>query len=385
MPFPSSSAGIYIHLPFCRRKCPYCDFYSEVGTERHRRRFLAALHQELILRADRDLAADSIYFGGGTPSLFAPAQIGGLIEGIAKLFHLSTDSEITLEANPGTVTRNTLEGYRAAGVNRLNLGIQSFNDRNLALLGRIHDARAARRALAAARAAGFDDIGIDLIYGLPGQAPENWQADLQAVLEAAPAHLSGYMLTYAPGTPLEADRIAGRIRPLPEAAVADLFDITVQVLTENGFVHYEIANFARAGNPPAWSRHNRKYWNQAPYLGFGPGAHSYDGRVRRWNDADLGTYLQALENGHRPPGGEETLTREQQMIEAVFLGLRQTAGMDIEEFETRFEVQFETLFGPALADPVGAGLAVLGKGSCRLTRKGLLVADAVAARLATCC
>jgi oxygen-independent coproporphyrinogen-3 oxidase len=277
-----------------------------------------------------------------------------------------------------------LQGFRAAGINRLNLGIQSFNDRNLVFLGRIHDAATARRALTAARAAGFENIGLDLIYGLPGQEPANWRADLHAALETAPSHLSGYMLTYAPGTPLEADRIAGRIRPLSEAAVADLFDITVDVLTENGFVHYEIANFARAGNPPAWSRHNRKYWNQAPYLGFGPGAHSYDGRVRYWNDADLDAYRQALESGHPPPGGEEILTREQRMIEALFLGLRQTAGIDIQEFETRFAVQFVELFGPALTDLAGMGLATLEKGFCRLTRSGLLVADAAAARLAAC-
>ncbi|RLB96040.1 MAG: hypothetical protein DRH76_07275, partial [Deltaproteobacteria bacterium] len=168
---PSPPAGIYIHLPFCLRKCLYCDFYSEVGTEERRRCFLAALRQELLLRADRGLAADSLYFGGGTPSLFAPTQLGGLIDGIGASFHLSGDSEITLEANPGTVTRSTLQGFRAAGVNRLNLGIQSFNDQNLAFLGRVHDARAARRAMDNARAAGFEDIGLDLIYGLPGQDP----------------------------------------------------------------------------------------------------------------------------------------------------------------------------------------------------------------------
>jgi oxygen-independent coproporphyrinogen III oxidase len=380
-----SPAGLYLHLPFCLRKCPYCDFYSEVATADRRRSFLTALQRELILRAAPSLAADSLYFGGGTPSLFAPAQIGSLIDGARASFRLSPDSEITLEANPGTVTRDRLQGFRAAGVNRLNLGIQSFNDRNLAFLGRIHDARAARRAVAAARAARFEDIGLDLIYGLPGQGPADWHADLQAALAAAPNHISCYMLTYAPGTPLEAARISGQIDPLPDAAVADLFDITVDVLAANGFVHYEIANFARAGNPPAWSRHNRKYWNRAPYLGFGPGAHSYDGGTRRWNTPDLDAYLRALESSRRPPGGEEILTREQRMIEAVFLGLRQIAGIDMQKFEACFGIAFETLFGPVLADLAEAGLATREQGSYRLTRKGLLVADAVAARLAACC
>lgn len=379
-------AGIYLHLPFCLRKCRYCDFYSEVATAVRRTAFLAALHQELALRADRNLSADSLYFGGGTPSLFAPAQIGGLIDRIGASFHLSGDSEITLEANPGTVTGETLQGFRGAGVNRLNLGIQSFNDRNLVFLGRRHDARAARRSVAAARAAGFEDIGLDLIYGLPGQTPTAWWDDLEAALAAAPTHLSCYMLTYAPGTPLDAARIAGRIDPLPDAAVAELFQLTARLLTENGFVHYEIANFARAADPPSWSRHNRKYWNQAPYLGFGPGAHSYDGGHRRsWNRADLDAYGQALESGGLPPGGEEILTREQQMIEAVFLGLRQIAGIDVQKFEARFGVEFETLFGPALVDLAEAELAVREQKFWRLTPKGLLLADAAAARLAACC
>jgi oxygen-independent coproporphyrinogen-3 oxidase len=377
-------AGIYIHLPFCLRKCPYCDFYSEVGTEERRRSFLVALHQELALRADRNLDADSLYFGGGTPSQFAPVHICAIIDRVSALFHLSQDSEITLEANPGTVTREALEGYRAAGVNRINLGAQSFNDENLSFLGRIHDARDARRAIAAARRAGFTDLGLDLIYGLPGQTRQQWQADLEAALAAAPAHLSCYMLTYAPGTPLDEARAAERIRPLPEEAVAGLFELTVETLTASGFVHYEVSNFARGGSPPAWSRHNRKYWNGAPYFGFGPAAHSFDGSRRSWNKPDLDAYCKALDRGYPPPGGREVLTREQRMTEAVFLGLRQTEGIDIGDFQVRFAVDAEQLFDRAMADLVDEGLAATDGRRFWLTRRGLLVADAAALRLASC-
>jgi oxygen-independent coproporphyrinogen-3 oxidase len=382
---PPPPAGVYIHLPFCRRKCPYCDFYSKVAPPERRTAFLAALHREMALRAGRSMAADSLYFGGGTPSLFAAEQIAGLIDRARVLFGLSAEAEITLEANPGTVDREKLEGFRAAGVNRLNLGVQSFNDANLTFLGRIHDAGEARRAVDDARAAGFEDIGLDLIYALPGQRPKAWQADLETALAAAPTHLSCYMLTYAAGTPLDQARAAGRIRPLPEASAAELFERTAELLAARGFVHYEISNFARTGDPPAWSRHNRKYWNRAPYLGFGPAAHAFDGTRRRsWNDADLDGYLDALNRDRLPPGGEEILTREQQMTEAVFLGLRQIEGIDIQLFDERFGLKFKDLFGRTTADLVNAGLAIVDARNCRLTRRGLLMADAAAARLAGC-
>ena len=379
-----TAAGIYVHLPFCRRKCPYCDFYSTVGDAARRRGFVKALHREMALRAAPELAADSLYLGGGTPSLFTPELIAGIIGRARSDFGLTADAEITLEANPGTLSRQRLSAYRRAGVNRINIGGQSFDDRRLAFLGRIHSAAQVHRALDDARTAGFENIGIDLIYGLPGQSPAAWRTDLAAALAAAPAHLSCYMLTYAAGTPLAARRDRGALRPLDDAAVAALFETTAEVLTAGGFVHYEIANFARCADPPHWSRHNRKYWHRAPYLGFGPAAHSFDGTRRTWNAPLLDAYMQALSGGRRPPGGAERLTRDQHMIETIFLGLRQAAGIDIPAFEARFELQFMQLFGPEAAAMAEAGLATIDADRLRLTRSGWLVADAAAARLAAC-
>ncbi len=383
-PGTGGAAGIYVHLPFCRRKCPYCDFYSVTGDEARRRRFLAALARESRLRADPGLAPDTLYFGGGTPSLFGAEQIAALVARVATDFGLAAGAEITLEANPGTLGRGALEGYRRAGVNRINLGVQSLDDRHLAFLGRLHDAARARRAVALARGAGFEDIGLDLIYGLPGQDPAAWRAELAAALALEPTHLSCYMLTYAPGTALTARRDRGAFHPLDDRRIAVLFEITAETLTRAGFLHYEIANFARDGRPPRWSRHNRKYWNAVPYVGLGPSAHSFDGRRRSWNAADLDGYLEALAAGRRPPGEEEVLTREERMSEVLLLGLRQTAGLDLALFESRFAVDFGRLFGPLPAQLTEAGLARLEAGHLRLTRRGLLVADAVALHLARC-
>ncbi len=380
-----ASPGIYLHIPFCRRKCPYCDFYSETGPPERRTVYLAALEREMALRAATvHEPPDSLYFGGGTPSLLSPEQILALIERSRRFFGLAADAEITLEANPGTVGRETLEGLRAAGINRLNLGIQSFSDASLTFLGRIHSAAEACRSIDEARRAGFDDIGLDLIYGLPGQRPRDWRADLEVALAAAPVHLSCYMLTYAAGTPMDKDRLQGRIRPLPEEAVAGLFELTVETLTASGFVHYEVSNFACGGSPPAWSRHNRKYWNGGPYFGFGPAAHSFDGSRRSWNEPDLDAYQKALGQGRLPAGGREVLTREQRMTEAVFLGLRQSEGIDMGDFQTRFAVDAGQLFGRVMADLVDEGLAASDGRRFWLTRRGLLVADAAALRLAAC-
>ncbi len=379
-----NAAGIYIHLPFCRRKCPYCDFYSVPGNGSGRRAFLDALHRESALRAAPRLNPDTLYFGGGTPSLFTPWQIAGLIEMVRADFGLAAGAEITLEANPGTLRPENLIAYRRAGVNRLNLGVQSFDDRCLAFLGRIHDAAQSRQAIDQARAAGFENIGIDLIYALPGQTGNAWRSELAMALERTPAHLSCYILTYAPGTPLDDQRRQGRVRPLNDTQVAALFETTVETLIGAGFVHYEISNFALNGHPPLWSCHNRKYWNGSAYLGLGPAAHSFDGIHRNWNDADLDGYLDALIHGKRPPGGVESLTVEQRMSEALLLGLRQTEGIDTALFEARFAVDFERLFGPVLADLAESGLARTESGRLRLTRRGLLVADAVAVRMAGC-
>ncbi len=370
-------AGIYIHVPFCVRKCRYCDFYSTTDLSR-RRAFVDALIHEIEIAPDPG-PADSLYLGGGTPSVLDPSQIARIIAAVRARFVLRPDSEITLEANPGTADEKTLSDFKAAGVNRLNLGLQSFDDNNLTFLGRIHTARECVRVIEAARVAGFDNLGLDLIYGLPGQTSQNLLRDLEQAAAFHPEHLSCYLLTYEKGTALEKDRVAGAVLPLPESRAADLFTLTRERLGQLGYEQYEISNFARS--QAYRSRHNRKYWNFAPYIGLGPAAHSFMSPERYWNHRGLDKYLADLDRGRLPVAARETLDKSQQMIEALYLGLRQTRGIPVLDFKARFAVEFETLFQPVLTDPGLRELIEIREGFCRLTPEGMLVMDSIVARL----
>lgn len=339
--------------------------------------------EALIGETDRaepfDRPADTLYFGGGTPSLLSPGAVERIIVHATRRFALSSESEITLEVNPGTVSRKSLADFRRAGVNRLNIGIQSFQDTQLAFLGRIHTARQGREAIAAARAAGFDNIGLDLIYALPGQTEREWENDMAEAVAMAPEHLSCYILTYEPGTPLGRDREAGRVHPLADERVGALFGLTRTFLNAAGYAQYEIANFARSDHHR--SRHNIKYWRSGPYIGMGPAAHSFSSPHRWWNIADLNAYLHALARGRSPVAQRERLTREQRMIEAVYLGLRQTRGIDVDDFNARFGVDFFECF----AEPVDAlsreTMIQRTANRCALTPRGMVYLDSVAGRL----
>ena len=369
-------AGIYIHVPFCIRKCRYSDFYST--TELNRRAlFLKALAREIELAPDPG-SADSLYFGGGTPSLLDPEQIAAVISAARAAFAFTPDTEVTLEVNPGTVDRQILADFKAAGVNRLNLGIQSFDDHNLAFLGRIHTAEEAVFSIDAARAAGFENLGLDIIFGLPGQTPAALRRDLEKAVAFGPEHLSCYLLTFEQGTPLDRDREQGRLTPLPDSDAADLFLLNRERLEAAGYAQYEISNFARSTD--VRSRHNQKYWTFAPYIGLGPAAHSFQRPQRSWNHRVLGRYLADLEAGKRPVASQETLTADQQMIEAVYLGLRQTRGIRVSEFEKLFSVAFDTIFQPVLADPLMEKWLERDTDICRLTPQGMLVMDTVVGR-----
>ena len=366
-------AGIYIHVPFCVKRCRYCDFYSQTDLSLCGD-FVDALIHEIELAPDPG-PVDSLYFGGGTPSLLDPTQIERIILSVRARFAIGPDPEITLEANPGTVDEKRLPDFRAAGVNRLNLGIQSFDDDNLAFLGRIHTAAEASRAVDAARAAGFSNLGLDLIYGLPGQAATALQRDLEKAAAFNPEHLSCYLLTYAKGTLLDKQREQGAVVPLPENATADLFLLNRELLDRLGYAQYEISNFARSEKYR--SRHNCKYWTFASYIGLGPAAHSFLAPVRYWNHRDLGAYLADLGKGRLPIKARESLSADQQMIEAIYLGLRQTRGIPIADFNQRFSVEFTTLFEAVLSDPLLDKLLALDADFCRLTPEGMLVMDTV--------
>ena len=285
-------AGIYIHVPFCVKKCRYCDFYSITDLSL-RRDFTNALISEIKMAPDPG-PADSLYFGGGTPSVLDTVEIERIVAAVLERFSFNPDSEITLEANPGTVDEKKLPGFKAAGINRLNLGIQSFNKEALAFLGRIHTTEESTRAVEAARAAGFDNLGLDLIYGLPGQTAKDLQRDLEKAAAFNPEHLSCYLLTYEKGTLLDKDREKGLVLPLPESRAADLFSLTRDLLDHLGYEQYEISNFARSERYR--SRHNRKYWTFAPYIGLGPAAHGFVNNHRYGNIPDVERDIELVYN-----------------------------------------------------------------------------------------
>ena len=375
--------GIYIHVPFCQRKCIYCDFYSVTDLSL-KPGFLEALSSEISAADPGLLAFDTIYIGGGTPSVLEPEEVKTIIEGLFSKLRFEPPVEVTLEVNPGTVDVENLQGFRSAGVNRLNVGVQSFHEKNLETLGRIHSAAQAHAALASARRAGFAAVGLDLMYGLPGQSLPGWLEDLESALAHEPEHIACYMLTVEPATPLAEEQRLGRFQPAPEGAAADLFLATSEFLTARGFLHYEISNFARCGAGGAaarTSRHNTKYWAHAAYLGFGPAAHSFLPPKRFWNAGDVKGYVAAVKRGGRAACGEETLTREQEMMELTMLGLRTAAGIDLQDFKARFGADFMQMHGEAVAELQSHGLLRLEDGRCAPSLRGMLCINTITAAL----
>jgi len=372
----TSPAGLYIHIPFCIRKCHYCDFYS-ITDHSIVKEFVDALILEMEMYSEVELLFDTLYIGGGTPSILKSAEIDRIIEKAFSLFQITPDPEITIEVNPGTVTAESLKSFRQSGINRVNIGIQSFQDGNLKFLGRIHSAEEGETAIKWAQNAGFENIGLDLISGLPGQTVKSWLFDLETALRFEPEHLSCYMLTYENGTPLYNDLKNGRIKPISESLAASLFGSTGDFLENRGYIHYEISNFARSEEKI--SLHNTKYWAFAPYIGLGPSAHSFYGTMRSWNRRNVSSYIKNVEAGIPPVEIKEDLTREQQIIEAVFLGLRQNCGINIGYFNKYFNVRFEDIFSDTISNLTKKELVVIRDDRCALTRKGMVLLDSICA------
>jgi oxygen-independent coproporphyrinogen-3 oxidase len=318
--------GLYVHVPFCKGKCPYCDFHSVHAPERVPV-FLENLGRESELWTGAMGPFDSLYIGGGTPSALSPQQLTGLLSSIRRQHNFKAETEVTVELNPADVDAGLLASLRQAGVNRLSLGVQSFDDDELRLLGRRHDGAGARRAIETIREAGFAALGMDLIHGLPGSDLRRWSKNLEQALGFHPEHLSCYALTVAPDTPFGRMQREGTLVIPDENTNAALFLETSRILAEAGYDHYEVSNFAR--NPKLRSRHNQKYWRRVAYLGLGPAAHSYDGRKRWWNLRDLGAYDRALSAGRRPVEDFEEIDPEQARLEELSLGMRTSDGVDL--------------------------------------------------------
>jgi len=373
-------ASLYVHIPYCAAKCPYCDFNSYAVSRWPEERYTAALIAEIGARAGEPpwtgAAVETVFFGGGTPSLFAPATIGRVLDAVAARFRLAPEVEVTLEANPGSVERGRLADLRAAGVNRLSLGIQSFQDSLLTTLGRVHDADDGRAAIAAARAAGFDNLSLDLIFAVPGQSRAALAADLAELLGHEPAHVSLYSLTYEPQTPFHAWRARGQLVPLDEEDELWMYQHVRAACADAGYAQYEISNFARPGRA---ARHNRGYWQGRDYLGVGAGAHSYAGTPawgRRWSNERLPErYIAAVAAGDAVADAE-TLSFETAAGEFMFLGLRELAGVDPAAFRARFGRALETVH-PEVARHLADGLLEARAGRLALSKRGLVVADAI--------
>jgi len=366
--------GLYIHIPFCVRKCAYCGFYS-VTDRSLIPDYLAALRREMALYREWAASFDTLYIGGGTPSVLPTEELEELITGIHGTFAISIDAEITVETNPADIDSGLLTALCHAGVNRLNIGIQSFDDGILAFLGRRHDQEQAVAAVKAARSAGIENIGIDLIYGIPGQDVDAWLATLRKAVALNPDHLSCYQLTLEEGTPLAKQFRRGEVVLPDDSLQADFFCNTSDFLEDNGYVHYEISNFARPGRE---SRHNRKYWNHAPYLGLGPAAHSFSGRERRWNRRAVNTYIDDLASGRTPVESTEILSDEQLRLEALFLGFRTRRGICLQTFKIRYGQDLLTDKRDWIERLSGEGLVEIRDGFLRPTRAGMAVADSLA-------
>ena len=375
-PRPLEGTGLYLHIPFCLRKCPYCDFFSLPAEPA----LLATYPDLLIAQLERESRMQrwqgpfsTVFFGGGTPSLLQPEAIGRILEQADRLFGLTSRVEITLEANPGTVSEDSLNGYRAAGVNRLSFGVQSLNDAFLKRLGRIHTAAEACNAVHWARKAGFENLSCDLIFALPHQSPQAALADLKALLRLDPQHLSCYGLGIEPDTPFARQLSNGDLLPASDDVYAETFCQLHMQLANAGFEHYEISNYARPGQR---CLHNLNTWQRQPYLGLGPGAHSFcagEWGERRSVPPDLQAYITTVTAGLDPTVSLETFDRRGAMEETAYLGLRCTEGVNDAAFFQRFGTRFADAFPQAIAR-CGEHLT-LQQGHWRLDLQGWLLFD----------
>lgn len=372
-----------MHIPFCFKKCLYCDFNSYHGKEHLFEAYVETLKAEIRRASDRypDIYISTIFFGGGTPTLLSFKQLISILDEIRTHFHMDSHAEITTEANPGTVSRESLHILHDAGFNRLGLGIQSLNDHELALLGRIHSSEEAIKAFDSAREAGFRNISVDLMYGIPGQTPKTWRRTLEGILNLQPEHVSLYSLTIEEGTPFHAMQVEGALSLPGEDIEADMYEEAIRILTGTGFSHYEISNFSRPGFE---CRHNITYWQNEPYLGLGAGASSYIEGIRSTNISAIEEYIDNVRSNKSVAGMEEKLQGHAAMGETVFLGLRMLEGLDMNRFTERYGISPEYAFPEQISNLLDGKLIEKTGSHIRLTHKGLLFANEVFAEFVNC-
>ncbi|MFN0088146.1 MAG: radical SAM family heme chaperone HemW [Blastocatellia bacterium] len=374
----NDSAGIYLHIPFCETRCHYCNFATGGYESEVARRYVEALTREIGGAAGAGQSSmarvDTIYFGGGTPTTLTIAQLSGLIDRCREKFEVAPEAEITAEANPGTIGREYLESLRGIGVNRLSFGVQSFDDGELRMIGRSHSAEEAREAVRLARAAGFRNVSIDLIAGLPEQSRDVWRRNLAEAFALEPDHLSVYLLELYKDAPLLHRIDRGELRAIDDDATVEMYFTLKDEAERRGFDHYEISNWARPGFE---SRHNLKYWTGAPYLAFGISAAGYDGRARWSNTRNIHEYLEKVEGGQSPVAERIELDDEDRQSESLFLGLRLKNGVDLIEHHRRFGVKVIERYGGELARLREAGLIELTEERMKISRAGTVLANEV--------
>jgi oxygen-independent coproporphyrinogen-3 oxidase len=381
-------AGVYLHIPFCRSRCSYCDFATGMYEGELADRYVNSLIKEITNwnEIDGQALVDTIYFGGGTPSLLTPSQVERILTAVHERFQIINGAEVTIELNPGdggtsvASKQETMREFRRVGINRASFGAQTFDDRELKQLGRTHSAADIPATFQQLRAAGFENISFDLIAGLPNQTLSGWQRNLEEALKLRPDHLSLYLLDLHEGTPL-ADQIRSGMRPRPDDDLAgEMYQLMVDEVSSAGYQHYEISNFCQPGFE---SRHNTKYWIGAPYYGFGCSAHSYDGHRRRWaNQRDVAKYVDLIEQAQTAIVERTDLNEEDARSESIFLGMRLMRGLDLADYRTRFGSDLRDEYDSDLDRLVDAGLIEIDEGLLRLTERGALLSNEVFAALA---
>ncbi len=365
--------GIYIHFPFCVHKCSYCDFYSieELGRNGD---FVFAVLKEIELfftKYGKRPECNSLFLGGGTPSLLTVEQISSIIEKLEVYVDFTADAEMTAECNPGSTLEEKLNGFRDAGINRVSIGVQSFNKNELYFLERIHNEDEAERAIEKACAAGFDNLSLDLIYSIPGQTMQSWQHTLGRAISCNTDHISAYSLIYEKGTPLYKDLLIGKVKAQPEEIDFEMYLYCIEKLTNAGFEHYEVSNYAKPGK---YCRHNLDIWHGGRYFAFGPSAHGYTGNIRYWNVRSINRYIKSISESRLPVEGTETIGTKEELNERIYLGLR-SDGLDISCMGAKFGFNVEERLGDITGEWIKKGYAFKDNGKIRLTPEGYLLCD----------